>query len=223
MFPIPITINPEWHHLALYALGAAFVLIVLFNVPYVGRLLRVLFSFGLLAFSLFLLLQQAPFNPSVGRFTSRLGLDDQVVDGDTVRLKPRGDGHYWARVTINGVPRRMLIDTGATMTALSEDTAQRAGIHERAELLPVILQTANGDVAARTGSIKRLKLGGIEARNLKVVISASFGDTDVLGMNFLSRLGSWRVEKGTLVLEPRDTEGASKRSGKHDRHDRSAD
>jgi aspartyl protease family protein len=29
------------------------------------------------------------------------------------------------------------------------------------------------------------------------------GDTNLLGMNFLSSLESWRVEGRTLVLEPR--------------------
>ena len=35
-----------------------------------------------------------------------------------------------------------------------------------------------------------------------MVVSPAFGETDVLGMNFLSRLKSWRVEGSTLILEP---------------------
>src|SRR3546814_2940963 len=45
-------------------------------------------------------------------------------------------------------------------------------------------------------------LGGITARDLKVVISPALGDIDVLGMNFLSQLASWRVEGRTLILVP---------------------
>ena len=37
----------------------------------------------------------------------------------------------------------------------------------------------------------------IAASNLKVMISPALGDLDVLGMNFLSKLASWRVEDGT--------------------------
>jgi aspartyl protease family protein len=40
------------------------------------------------------------------------------------------------------------------------------------------------------------------ARNLKVVTALGLGELDVLGMNFLSRLQSWRVEGNTLVLVP---------------------
>ena len=33
--------------------------------------------------------------------------------------------------------------------------------------------------------------------------SESFGDFNVIGMNVLARLGSWRVEDNTLILVPR--------------------
>ena len=77
-----------------------------------------------------------------------------------------------------------------------------AGIARDANLVPVILQTANGTVRAETGTIETLAVGAIEARNLKVVISPAIGNIDVLGMNFLSQLASWRVEGRTLILVP---------------------
>src|SRR3546814_10399038 len=64
------------------------------------------------------------------------------------------------------------------------------------------MKTANGTVRADAGTIDRLEIGGIEARKLKVVISPGLGDTDILGMNFLSALESWRVEGRTLILVP---------------------
>ena len=56
---------------------------------------------------------------------------------------------------------------------------------------------------ADTGTLERLSIGAIEARRLKVVISPGLGDTDILGMNFLSQLESWRVEGRTLILVPK--------------------
>ncbi|MEN2784920.1 hypothetical protein ACFOKI_15215 [Sphingomonas qilianensis] len=38
-----------------------------------------------------------------------------------------------------------------------------------------------------------------------MIVSPAFGETNVIGMNFLSRLKSWRVEGNILVLEPRTT------------------
>jgi aspartyl protease family protein len=112
------------------------------------------------------------------------------------------DGHFWAKATINGVERRMLIDSGATVTAVSQDTAAQASIAKGAEMMPVVLRTANGMTPAQTGTIEELRVGNVTARNLKVVSSPALGDLNVLGMNFLSRLASWRVEGRTLIMVP---------------------
>lgn len=205
---MPISTDIEWQQLALYAFGAALVLFALFRIPYVGKLLRALFSIALLTFAIFLLFQQAPYDPNLGRVTSFLGLDKQVVTGREVRIPMAPDGHFWARVEINGVERRMLVDSGATITALSEETARLASVEPDGSLTPIILRTANGSVPAETGTVERLGLGAIQARNLKVVVSPSLGEIDILGMNFLSRLQSWRVEGRTLILVP---EGAPPR------------
>ncbi len=68
---------------------------------------------------------------------------------------------------------------------------------------PIILETANGQVRPQSAQVAELSIGNIVARDLAVVVSPAFGDIDVLGMNFLSRLHSWRVEGRTLILEPK--------------------
>ncbi|MCC5640899.1 TIGR02281 family clan AA aspartic protease [Nostoc sp. XA010] len=198
-----MTANLPWETLAIYAVGAALILVILFKIPYVGRVLRALFSFALLAFGIFLVLQQAPFDPNLSRIAASLGLDRQQVMGNEVRIPMGRDGHFWAEVEVNGTKRRMLVDSGATVTALSPATASAAGVEADATLVPLIMRTANGTVRANAGTVEKLKIGDIEARNLKVVISPGLGDTDVLGMNFLSELAAWRVEGQILILEPK--------------------
>jgi aspartyl protease family protein len=136
------------------------------------------------------------------RATASLGLDEQQVQGGTVRIRMSPDGHFWARVKLNGFERRMLIDSGATITAISLRTAEAAEIEPNPGLPPAEIETANGTVAARRGSIRHVAIGPLKTGDLGVVISDSFGDLDVLGMNFLSRLRSWRVEGNVLVLDP---------------------
>jgi aspartyl protease family protein len=155
-----------------------------------------------LAFCIFLLIQQAPFQPGLERIVSRIGLDQQEVVGGETRIRMASDGHFWAKATINGVERRMLIDSGATVTAVSQDTAAEAAIANGADMVPVVLRTANGMTPARTGTIEELRVGNITARNLKMVSSPALGELNVLGMNFLSRLASWRVEGRTLIMVP---------------------
>ena len=136
--------------------------------------------------------------------TTSVGLSEpaQVTAGETVRIRLSPDGHFWARATVNGVPRRMLIGSGATVTALSQDTARAASVTPQDGLVPVLMRTANGTVRVQTGTVDRLALDGLEARDLSVVVSPALGDVDILGMNFLTQLASWRVEGRTLILEP---------------------
>src|SRR3954447_22166830 len=198
---MPTTV-PEWQHLAAYAIGAALLIMLLQRIPYVGRFIRFAFSLGLLAFLIFILLQQAPYQPELSRFTDKLGLDDQRVAGKELRVSLSSDGHFWLLASVNGVKTRMLIDSGATVTAVSEATARSARIDTARGLTPVMLRTANGVAPAETGSIDELRAGNIVARNLRVVTAPGLDGLDVLGMNFLSQLQSWRVEGQTLILVP---------------------
>ena len=134
---------------------------------------------------------------------SKIGVSEapQVAEGETIRIQLSPDGHFWARATINGVERRMLIDSGATVSAISEETAQAAGI-DYARGMPVSVSTANGTVEARRARAQRVEVGPLGTDDLTVFVASSFGDLDVLGMNFLSRLKSWRVEGNVLILEP---------------------
>jgi aspartyl protease family protein len=198
---MPVTTGPEWQQIAIYAVAAALLIMLLQRLPVVGRIVRVLFSFALLAFLIFILLQQAPYQPQLARLTERLGLDQQRVSGTELRVRMAPDGHFWVNATINGVERRMLIDSGATVTAISEGTARAAAVDGDATITPVVLRTANGMAPARTGEIDELRVGNIVARELKVVMAPGLG-IDVLGMNFLSKLESWRVEGRTLILVP---------------------
>jgi aspartyl protease family protein len=128
---------------------------------------------------------------------------DQSVVGSEVRIPMADDGHFWARATINGVERTMLVDSGATVTALSTATAAAAKIDPDGMALPAVVSTANGTVTGKSATIATLKVGGITATDLPTIVAPEFGDQDVLGMNFLSRLQSWRVEGKTLILTPK--------------------
>jgi len=198
-----------WQPLLIYAAGAALLLMVLQRVPVIGRFVRFAFSAALLALMIFLLLQVAPYQPELSRLTGRLGVDDHKVSGKELRVPMATDGHFWVRASINGVERRMLIDSGATITAVSARTARDANVDTSAGVVPIILQTANGAAPARAGRVDELRAGNIIARNLRVVTSPGLGDMDVLGMNFLSRLQSWRVEGQTLILVPHHPQAAS--------------
>ena len=130
-----------------------------------------------------------------------LGERGQTVGG-TLRVPMAPDGHFWVRARINGHEQRFLIDSGATTTALSADAADAAELEIERGGFPVLINTANGTVEADRTRIRRLSMGPIVAKDMAAVVSPAFGDMNVLGMNFLSSLQSWRVEGRTLILEP---------------------
>jgi aspartyl protease family protein len=193
----------DWQWAAITAAAVAAALMLIGRLPVIGRLVRLATSFALLALCVYLLLQQAPYEPSLARIADKLGLDRQAVRGRELRVRLGPGGHFWVRAEVNGHPTRMLVDSGASVTALSARTAMAAGISPDAGVMPVILRTAGGMVRAETATVARLDLGPISATDLKTVIAPGLGITDVLGLNFLSRLQSWRVEGDTLVMVPK--------------------
>jgi len=197
IFPDPAT------HAALYLTlaGAVAVLFAARRIPLLGGLVT-LVGWALIAGLLLVATgRQALLEPYLGRAMAYLKIGGQEVVGKEVRIRMAPDGHFWARVRIGDVERRMLIDSGATITALSTDTATEAGIGADGGS-PVLINTANGTVRAESARVPELRFGTIVARDLSVVVSPSFGEVNVLGMNFLSLLRSWRVEGRTLILVP---------------------
>jgi aspartyl protease family protein len=129
------------------------------------------------------------------------GEGEIVRVGKEMRIRKSLDGHFWINARLNGAKVHFLVDSGATVTSISADTARRAHI-DSDDGFPVLVQTANGTVTARRSRAERLVVGTIERHNMAVEVSAAFGDTDVLGMNFLSSLSSWSVQGQWLVLKP---------------------
>lgn len=131
-----------------------------------------------------------------------MGAPQQRAEGDSLHIRLSPDGHFWVTGEINGTPARFLIDSGATVTALSDDLALKAGLNVDSYAPGMAMQTANGVVMAKRSEIAGLTVGPIRTHDLPIVVSDRFREVNVLGMNFLSRLKSWRVENGEMVLEP---------------------
>ena len=172
------------------------------RVPALGKLLRLTSTLGLMVILVLVVLQLSRMDPRFEMAIPELGLPEQVVEGGETRVALAQDGHFWLRAEINGHPANFLVDTGATLTAVSSETAAAAGIEPREGGLPVRMQTANGSVAADLATIDELRFGNVAARGLDAIIAPGLGPTNVIGMNFLSRLDSWRVEDGTMILVP---------------------
>ena len=124
-----------------------------------------------------------------------------VVGGETLRIRQSLDGHFWVTGELNGEPVRFLVDSGATITSISAETARRAGI-EPSSALPALVRTAGGTINVARARVEHVQVGSIRRDDLTVHVFQGPDDVNVLGMNFLSSLSSWGVEGRWLVLRP---------------------
>jgi aspartyl protease family protein len=167
-----------------------------------GRSMATVCTLALAVILVVVVLQVSRFDPRLDIAVPELGLPEQTVAGGETRVPLAPDGHFWIDATVNGTRAAFLVDTGATLTAVSPGLAERAGLKPRTGGVPVRISTANGTVTADITTIDTLRFGNVKAGGLDAVIAPNIGQTNVVGMNFLSRLASWRVEGRTLILVP---------------------
>lgn len=176
------------------------------SIPALGRLLQGAGNLGLVAVLLLTVAQVARLTQGADLALPQLGMPQQSVEGHETRILMANDGHFWLDASVNGEPFRFLVDTGATLTAISESTAIAAQVPQQTLRRRMMMRTANGIIEAELATIGELRLGNIVARDLDTVVAPELGETNVIGMNLLSRLASWRVEGRTLILVPKKSQ-----------------
>ena len=112
-----------------------------------------------------------------------------------------GRGQYLANALIDGQEAPVMIDTGATVVALTAETAARLGVvaDARGELWK--MNTANGVALAAPVTLKSISLGDIYMNDVQaVVMPPGASALNLLGASFLKRLVSVEQRGGALVL-----------------------
>jgi aspartyl protease family protein len=121
--------------------------------------------------------------------------------GTVVTLRQDARGHFTANLQINGSRIPMLVDTGASVIALSSEDANRAGVFPNANDFRIPVNTANGTIKAAPVRLREVQIDRIVVRDVEaVVMPAGRLNGSLLGMSFLKRLSSFNIAGGTLVL-----------------------
>lgn len=123
--------------------------------------------------------------------------------GSEMMYVARGrDGHFGVDGVIGGRRVSFLVDTGATIVALTAEDAARLDITPTMYGRSVRMQTANGAVEARRVRLASIQVGSLEVQDIDaVVMPRGRLAQSLLGMTFLSRLRRYEFRSGQLVLE----------------------
>jgi aspartyl protease family protein len=117
----------------------------------------------------------------------------------SIELTRDANGYFYADVQINGAPVHMVVDTGATVIALSRDDAQMAGLATSIGMNDVIGQGADGVVKGEQVTLDRVTLGDKTVEAVPAIVLSNGGQS-LLGQSFLSKFASVKIEGDKMVL-----------------------
>lgn len=123
---------------------------------------------------------------------STLGVEQRQAGEHAVRIRRRSDGHFVARVSVDGANVSMLVDTGASTVVLRQSDARLLGVDLRRLRYTVPVQTANGLAYAAHARLREVVIGSITVHNVDALVAQPGAlKESLLGMSFLSRLRSY--------------------------------
>ncbi len=121
---------------------------------------------------------------------------------DSVSLKASRYGHFFTEADVNGRSIDVMVDSGASMVALTYEDAERAGIFLNDSNFTHRVNTANGVARVAPVTLHSVSIGSIEVRDVRAAVSEPGRlKTTLLGMSFLSRLDRVDMRSGELILE----------------------
>ncbi|MEF3131743.1 TIGR02281 family clan AA aspartic protease [Rhizobium sp. 268] len=121
--------------------------------------------------------------------------------GQEIILHKLLNGHFEADVAVNGQTIEMLVDTGASMVALSHEDAERIGIDLSGLSYSMTVMTANGRSRAAPVTLDQVAIGPIVRNNVAASVAEDGRlDQSLLGMSFLETLGSLQMQTDELRM-----------------------
>jgi aspartyl protease family protein len=111
-------------------------------------------------------------------------------------------GHFQADARIEGQHIEFMIDTGASVIALTEADAIRIGVRPAPGDYRATVTTANGRVKAAPVRLASVDVGGLVVRDVEAMVLPDGAlSENLLGMSFLSRLKRFELANGQMVLQ----------------------
>ena len=95
-----------------------------------------------------------------------------------------------------------MVDTGASVIALTERDADRLGIRPSRNAFTASVSTANGIVRAAPVMLNSVDIGGLVVRDVRaLVVPGGALSENLLGLSYLTRLKRFEYSNNKLLLE----------------------
>ena len=134
--------------------------------------------------------------------SNRVGSGFRDAAVRTVSVNMDQSGSFRINGQINGVPANFIVDTGASVVAMSSRDANAIGIDYQIGQSGTVV-TAQGEVTAKYITLPEVSVGGVTAHNVAAtVIDGNYPVEILLGMSFLNQV-SMKNEGGVLTLSQR--------------------
>lgn len=116
-------------------------------------------------------------------------------------LKANDSGHFETPADINGAEVDVMVDTGATLVAMTYEDAEKAGLSLTDDDFSQNVNTANGVAKIAVVNLDSITIGDITVKNVKgAVAEPGRLHKTLLGMSFLGRLSRVEMQPDTLIL-----------------------
>jgi len=124
------------------------------------------------------------------------------ASGDAAQVLKAADGHYWADALIEGRAVRVMVDTGASVVALTRDDAARLGLDLESTDFSGTVITASGPVRAAPVRLQAVAVAGARVTSVEALVVEHGLPHSLLGMSYLGRLSSFSATPVGLTLRP---------------------
>jgi aspartyl protease family protein len=125
-----------------------------------------------------------------------------TTNSRSVVVSPDRRGHFQVEGHIDGRRLEFMVDTGASVIALTASDAAAIGIHPTRREYTALINTANGTVRAAPVRLNMVEVGDLMLHDVAAMVMPEGALTDnLLGISFLSRLRRYEYSDGKLVLE----------------------
>lgn len=124
------------------------------------------------------------------------------AQGGVTAIPKAADGHFWAEARVNTTTVRFLVDTGASVVALTPEDARRLGINLTTLVYDQEVSTAMGTTKAARVTIDSMGIGQSRMQDVEALVIREGLSTSLLGMSYLGRLSRFEATPRSLILHP---------------------